>query len=318
MKPSIAILVVSIAATTLRAGVPQPERSTQPVEVFRSGTHGVVVYVTVFDAARARVAGLRQDEFEVSSDDEAVPIRHFAAHDGAVTAALLVDVSASMHFTNALMDRAVQELAKSMRPGDRIRLGAFAAKMFLGTQIATDGTLVPKQFRQLLLKLEDEDTLGPSPIWDAAWTAAGSLVDTPGPRAVILLTDGRATGNRLALGDLAEGAAAAGVAMHSVVRAMRRMPIHQSGKTAVIVQPQVALARLADYTGGTCTEAFDELPRTSLAAALDDARPGYVLGFAAPQDGRRHRLTIRVKRPGHVVRARMSYLAQNPVATGGR
>jgi hypothetical protein len=58
------------------------------------------------------------------------------------------------------------------------------------------------------------DWLGASPIWDAVVSTASLLASQPPPRAIVLVTDGQATGNRWSMADAVLEAAAQGVAVH--------------------------------------------------------------------------------------------------------
>lgn len=306
-------IVVLCVAAVLRSATAQ-EHSASPRDVFRTAAQAVLVYASVVGASGQPIVGLGREDFEMESDGVAQPILHFAPHDGRLTFALLFDMSASVRLSIPYLDAAIEELAKTLRPDDRVRVGVFGRRFYLTATFSRDAAEARKLARQALRQLEVEDTLGPSPIWDATWKAATALLEAPGPHAVLVATDGRATGNHLGLADLAEGAAAAGVAIHPIVQRTREA-IRQSATTSVIIQPDAPMARLADYTGGAVADAFPREPKRMLSAALASARPAYVLGFAGAADGRRHKLTVRVKRPDAVVRARMTYLARKGVAT---
>ena len=58
---------------------------------------------------------------------------------------------------------------------------------------------------------ETEQDGGPSPIWDAMSRAAASLAERDGDRIVLLITDGRASGNVLGFDDALNHALAAGL-----------------------------------------------------------------------------------------------------------
>jgi VWFA-related protein len=76
-------------------------------------------------------------------------------------------------------------------------------------------------------------------------------------------------------------------------------------------RPDAGLRKLSEETGG----GYFEIDKSSdLAPAFtriaNELHSQYVLGFSpAALDGKVHRLTVRAKRPGLVVRARKSYLA---------
>ena len=76
-------------------------------------------------------------------------------------------------------------------------------------------------------------------------------------------------------------------------------------------KPDSGLKRLAEETGGGYFELdkSDELAGTFTRVA-QELHSQYVLGFTPTAlDGKVHRLMVRGKRPGLLVRARRSYLA---------
>ena len=76
-------------------------------------------------------------------------------------------------------------------------------------------------------------------------------------------------------------------------------------------KPDGGLRKIADETGG----GYFELKKTSDLAptftrVAQELHSQYVLGFAPTQlDGKVHKLTVRMKKPGMTARARRSYLA---------
>ena len=142
----------------------------------------------------------------------------------------------------------------------------------------------------------EEDTFGPSPIWDAVAAAVETLAKAEGRRAVLLVTDGRATGNRLSPEEAAALAIAAGVVV-SVVGKDWEMTIQQDATTGVRVRPGVALERIASITGGLYLRdrRMPAAPGPILDRLLADLHGRYTLGFTPP-DPRRQ--APRARRPG--------------------
>ena len=76
-------------------------------------------------------------------------------------------------------------------------------------------------------------------------------------------------------------------------------------------KPDAGLRKLADETGG----GYFELKKTAelgptFSRVAQELHSQYVIGFAPTQlDGRVHRLSLRVKKPGLTPRARRSYVA---------
>ncbi len=93
------------------------------------------------------------------------------------------------------------------------------------------------------------------------------------------------------------------------------------GVRQVRTRPDRHLAKLAEETGG----GYFELRKTSDLASTftrvaQELHSQYVLGFSPTNlDGKIHKLTVRVTRPGMRVRARKTYVASaDGIAPSGR
>jgi hypothetical protein len=97
-----------------------------------------------------------------------------------------------------------------------------------------------------------EQVCHPSLIWDGVCAAAEALADAPGRRILILVTDGRATGNRLGFADALDRVRQTG----TVVHAIRVNPrVGQGGWIEDLsVDPSDNLKALAKASGGTFLE----------------------------------------------------------------
>jgi VWFA-related protein len=90
-----------------------------------------------------------------------------------------------------------------------------------------------------------------------------------------------------------------------------------NGQQRVRTRPDRGLKNLAEETGGGF---FDLKKKDELGPAFtriaQELRSQYVLGFAPPvQDGKVHKLDVKVKRPGMTARGRKSYVASSPETT---
>jgi Ca-activated chloride channel family protein len=274
----------------------------------------VLVDVAVESAGGQPVVGLTKDDFAIISGGATRPIELFAAEaDPVLSIVLLFDTSASVDgVTRRSEVRASVEkwFLHRLEPRDRIHIGSFARETVIGPALSGNSKDLIGAIRKALDPRE-ADTLGPSPVWDALAAAVATLANAEGRRAVLLLTDGRATGNRLSLEEAEARAVAAGVAV-SVVGEDREMTIAQDATTGVRVRPGVALARIANITGGLYLPDRDipAAPGEILARLLADLRGRYTLGFLPPvRDGKPHELNVRVSRPGLTLRARRFYVA---------
>jgi VWFA-related protein len=89
-----------------------------------------------------------------------------------------------------------------------------------------------------------------------------------------------------------------------------RTPSTDSAGTAPSRQ-QETVRRLADETDGQSIASSPDLA-AGLRRVVDDASGYYVMTFRGAQDGRFHRVEVRVNRPGARVRARPGYWAVSP------
>ena len=184
---------------------------------------------------------------------------------------------------------------------DRVQAGSFAKQIKIGPPIVNDQRSLQAAIGKAL-DLPKADTFGPSAIWDAVALAVETLKNAPGRRAIILLTDGRATGNRLDVEAVAARAAAAGVIVN-VVGEDSEIVLRQDATTAVRVRPGVALEFIANATGGLYAPdtASPAVPGPVLEKVLADLHERYTLAFAAP-GGQPPTVNVTVKRPGVKIR----------------
>jgi Ca-activated chloride channel family protein len=270
--------------------------------------------VAVESADGQAVAGLTKEDFAITSGGATPAIELFATSAGqALSLVLLFDTSASVNdvISRGYVRSSVEKwFLPRLAPADRVHVGSFARQIAIGPPLAGTAKELPPVLRKALDPRE-ADTFGPSPIWDAVAAAVENLATTEGRRAVLLLTDGRATGNRLSMEEAAALAVTAGVVV-SVVGKDWEMTIQQDAKTGVRVRPGVALERIATITGGLYVRdsGIPAAPGETLTRLLTELRGRYTLGFRPPiRDGKPHELDIRVSRPGLTLRARQFYVA---------
>lgn len=155
---------------------------------------------------------------------------------------LMIDVSHStvhpgfFKFDRELLPDAVAGFVSVLEPADRVRLGTFGAKIAI-TPAPLSGAAAVTQAAAGFA-----DAIGgSSPLWDALDTAATALEGATGRRAVIVLTDGRSTANRIGFAEI-------------LARLERdRLPVFVLAldlKDLPGPDPAIRLRQLADKTGG--------------------------------------------------------------------
>jgi hypothetical protein len=155
---------------------------------------------------------------------------------------LMIDVSHStthpgfFKFDRELVPDTVAGFASGLEPADRVWLGTFGAKVAIAPAPVSGAAAV----RQAAAGLADVG--GSSPLWDALDTAANALEGATGRRAVIVVTDGRSTANRIGFAEI-------------LGRLERdRLPVVVLAldlKDLPGPDPTIRLRQLTDKTGGT-------------------------------------------------------------------
>jgi hypothetical protein len=232
---------------------------------------------------------------------------------------VLVDISASMlpvpprrsselptGLQPAEIGRGVERIASMLRSGDRVLIGTVGSRIALDGRFTADTNDLAATARAVASP-EDMNRHGPSPIWDAVDAAVDRLVDQTGPRAIVLITDGRATGNRHSAAQAAETAAQAGVTTSIVALAAAHDNFR--GTTTDVVRPTALLQHLADFTGGMFypyqpTERRSPPITPFIERAFRHLRERYALTFRAPADGKTHKVRVRVANTGLKVTTR--------------
>lgn len=312
----------------------------------------VTEYVSVVGADNAPLKDLNEHDFEVDSDG--VPMRPItvAMQPAPLALVILIDASFSMPPTfdrNGLAKALDAQVLSRIRPGDRLRVGSIASTLLVGSRFTDNRLELRTALTEAIVGNDDhllkplsstpptgwppgatfESLLtGPSAIWDALWTARGLLDAERDHRAILLVTDGKASGNVHGFNDTLHWLFLGGITV-SVVGEAARQTISQVGGRAVSVQPTQQLEHLARETGGLYavdrrvpadarplrgqppTAAAMRLPiQDILERMIVGLQQSYAISFPSAGDGTFHNLQIKSRRPDVVVRARTLYLAK--------
>jgi len=286
----------------------------------------IVIDVAALDASGAAVSALSASDIEVLIDDVAAPVVSVAPAPSTLNLVLVIDHSSSVPVRRTDLINAIgSQWLPMLATGDRARVALVASPVAFGPWLPVGRPADTNIARSLLERAGAE----PSPIWDAIDAAAQLLATgSKAPRAVIVLSDGRATGNALGLEELAARATAIGVSITAISEADDKL-LPQGADAPARVRPDASLAWLADQTGGIYLE--DGLARRHIQSRADPfgyvreimnnpVQPGvwltrattllrqrHLVSFAGPDDGRPHRLEVRAKAPGLVMRARKMF-----------
>lgn len=306
------LLLASCALGAAAAGAPQ-----QPI--FRGEGDTVSVFVTVTDRDGRLVTSLTKDDFEIRDNGRPQPIALFDNTPQPIQLVVLLDVSGSMVGNLGLLRAAVDHLLTELAPGDRVRLGTFGKDIEISPAFTSD----PGEARAALPEAIAPDA--PTPLWLAIDEALTVFDDSSDMRRVVLvLSDGRDSGSvgfgRRASSQIQviEKARARDVMVYAVGMRSRgpRAPsagIGLDGLRSALTadMPDPGLARVAEETGGGYLElrGGDDLG-AAFARVAEELHRQYLLGFVPPdQDGKVHRIDVRVSTRGLTPRARRDYVA---------
>jgi Ca-activated chloride channel family protein len=269
--------------------------------VFRSGTRIVPLYATVTDAKKRLVPDLTKTDFEILDNEKLQEMQLFENEVQPITVIVMLDTSASMMGNMDLLKHASEQFVLRLLPKDRGMVGAFNDKI----------QFLPAAFTgnrdELVRSLGRLDYGNPTRLFDAIHESIAHLKSAEGRRVVLVFTDGDDTYSSVGANTILDEARNDEVMIYAV-------GFHSdyfNGSRQVHTKPDSNLKRFAEETGG----GYFELDKSSDLAptftrVASELHSQYVLGFTpAVLDGKIHRVLVRVKRPGMIVRARKSYLA---------
>jgi Ca-activated chloride channel homolog len=268
---------------------------------FRSDTRTVALYATVTDAQKRLVPNLTQEDFEILDNEKLQTIDLFVNEVQPITVVVMLDTSASMTGNLKLLEQAAEQFLIRLLPSDKAMVGAFNDKI----------EFFPSDFTnnrdRLIAALRDLDFGNPTRLYDAIGASMDRLFKIEGRRVVLVFTDGDDTGSHESMSTVLDRARENEVMIYGI--GLRSD--YFNGSRQIRSKPDSGLRRVAEETGG----GYFELEKTTeLAPAFtrvaQELHSQYVLGFTPTLlDGRVHRLTVRAKSQGMIVRARRSYLA---------
>jgi Ca-activated chloride channel family protein len=267
---------------------------------FKSGTEIVSLFVTVADAQGRLVPDLTKDDFEIYDNDKPQAIVYFENVVQPISVVVMLDTSGSMTGSISLLKEAAEQFLLRLLPADQGRVGAFNDKI----QISAHFT---KNRDDLIGEVKELDFGNGTRLWDAVLASLEELNGVEGRRVVLVFTDGDDTESRARLGTVVDKARAD----DAMVYAIGLESIYFNGQRMVRSEPDSGLRKIADETGG----GYFELKKTADLAptftrVAQELHAQYVMGFAPTQlDGKVHKLSLRIKKPGMTARARRSYLA---------
>jgi VWFA-related protein len=285
------------------AGGPRLETPASEPAPIRIDSALVQIPVHVTNSFGANVEGLAKGDFHLSEDGVEQPITHFSMDDAPASIGLVYDSSGSMR--------------------DKIGQAAEAAKTFFHTANPEDEFFLvefgdwPKLAEPFTLRAEDilarilhTKPFGRTALLDALAMAMKQMKKARNPRhALIILSDGGDNQSRHSRREVELALVESDVQVYA-------MGIYSSMDSRKLTAeerngPQL-LRELSEKTGGRMYQVSnaDDLPEISERISKE-LRTEYILGYspALVQDGKYHRVTVKVDNPELHVYAKPGYTA---------
>ena len=282
----------------LKLGATDDQQAEQ-IPSFRAATDAVRVDVSVRQGARA-LSGLAAKDFEVL--DNGVPQQVSEVSYGRLPIDVTVALDVSFSVTGPLLQqlqRAVTQLMRDMRQGDRLKLMMFNMRASRVVDFTTD-------IRRIEQAMRTSTAGGGTALYDTISVAMISAPSADRRQLVVVFTDGIDSSSASDPGALIE-------------------VIHRTNATLTFLVPTgvvpVAASRvpvpflvgLAQETGGAMIFAPRNMDlSTPFQTVLERFRSTYVLHYSPRGVDRTgfHALEVRVKRDNVTVTARRGYFAQ--------
>jgi Ca-activated chloride channel family protein len=233
----------------------------------RVDVHFVELYATVTGDDGRPLLGLTKDDLTVWEDGEEQEIRRFEyVRDLPLHTALLIDTSTSMEEGEALSrvtEAALQFARLIIKPSDRIALLSFDTKPRVENRFTSDAD----QIEEALLRLRPH---GSTAIYDALVFSLHYFDGIKGPKALLLLSDGKDETSHFDLEAALAVAQRVGVTVYVV--GLRDLARDRDARKL--------LHRIAEETGGQSyfIESVDELPEV-YRTIQEELRSRYLVAY---------------------------------------
>lgn len=321
--------IVAVVALPVSAQQQRVQKDDEPIKL-----HTTLVQVPVIVSAPGGryVSDLRQPEFTILEDGVKQNIEVFGSVEEPFSVALLLDSSGS---TGAALDQiksAAMAFLDNLRPHDQVMIVSFNDSVEILCELTNDSAKLASAVQSIK---GGEFTQVYEAVYTAVWER---LRDVPGRKAVILFTDGIDTASSEISEEETLDAVieSEDIIVYPIRYATRadverklqtklRGPANSSYAPAMNVKLEESmreldrtyrradeyLQQLAEMSGGV-VERADRLGdlKSALGRIAEELRHQYLLAYYPThheKDDQSRRITVRVSRPGVIVRARPAY-----------
>ncbi|MEP6901961.1 MAG: VWA domain-containing protein [Actinomycetota bacterium] len=305
---------------------------TDDTDIIKVDSGIVSLPVKVLDRNGRFIGGLKKGNFKVLDDNAEQEIAYFSNEQQPFTVALVLDMSYSAKFKAEEIQAAAFAFINQLRPNDKVMVVSFDQEVYVQCEPTNDRKVLQKAIRKTKI------SYGTS-LYDAMDLVINEkFKKIAGRKAIVLFSDGVDTSSLKSddltnLSDALELDALIYPIEYDTfneVQAMKNKPIiispTQSNPfpTAVMGVPNSKgttaeeykkadeyLNEMANRTGGRLYKASTIANlSTAFSNIASELREYYSLGFY-PKDetegGKKHKIKVRVDRPGVVVKSRDSY-----------
>ena len=298
-----------------------PRTSAEPtpdVPVFRSGAALVPLNVTVTDSTKQFVKGLTASDFSVFEDGVEQHVKFFEATETPTDLIVLIDTSSSMSDKMDVVHEAAAGFLKTMKPGDRGAVVAFADGVDIVQTLTDDRHLLEQGVRRTVAR-------GATSLHNAIYIALkefGRGAKQEGDvrrQAIAVLSDGEDTSSLVGFDDVLELARKSGVSIYPIVLQSRYAATRAgtAGQRRFYSQSEYSMRVLAQETGAQAYFPLQVFELKGIYASIaQELSSQYSLAYSpnnARADGRFRKIQVRIAaRPELKLRTRTGYTADQP------
>lgn len=326
-------VVFALLAAQIDARQERGQKSaSQDEEPVKLNTTLVQVPVVVSERGGRYVSDLNRDEFAIFEDGIKQNLELFGSVEEPFSAALLLDSSGSTEAALEQIKSAALAFIGNLRPQDRVMVVSFNDSVEILSDLTSDTAKLSAAVRSIKA---GEFTQVYEAVYTAVWER---MHDIPGRKAVIVFTDGIDTASsEISEEDTLDAVIESEDIIVYPIRYATRQDVEQrmqnrirvstgSGGTGdandkfeqskreldrVYRSADEYLQQLADMSGGLLERA-DRLGdlKAALGKIAEELRHQYLLGYYPTnrqKDDRARKISVRVTRPGLLVRARPAY-----------
>lgn len=292
----IAVMLMALAASVAAQQAPPPAEDEKPATTLKVDVKLVNVFVTVVDEHGAPVAGLTQEDFQLTEDGVSQRIAVFERESALpLSIVLAMDTSLSTRKDIRLERESARRFVRSiLRPVDRLELFQFAEDVDLLVPFTADLKRIDRGIDRLRLGAA-------TALFDAIYLASDSLLDRRGRKVLVLISDGGDTVSKTSYAQALRAAQEAEAIVYSIIV----VPISaQAGRNT---GGEHALIKLSQDTGGKhyYADSIAGLDR-AFAEVSSELRTQYLLAYYPKQrlsDSEFRRIDVSVREPNSAGRA---------------